>query len=96
MLALFIEGFKDLKSEKDKATAHKFMNDLIGDRLDLRLLCNHLIEINDLLQRKDKGLNLGKNSQRFIGVYDTQFNPADLCKVVYEEQAEMCIGFGLG
>jgi len=106
-LPLLIKGFSDLTIESRKQEAQDFMNELISDRLSIRLICNHQVEIvNEFENRSNSqrpisfggsGYNTGlsnsldSNNGRFVGIFDKKFNPVKLVEQLYAEQQEVCI-----
>lgn len=86
MLPLLIKGFSDLTMDRRKVEAAKFMNNIIGDRLALRLICNHQVEIV-----KEYNNRVPDQTPRFMGVFDMKFNLVELVERVYGQQQDECI-----
>lgn len=91
-LVHLINGFSDLTIESRKLEAQNFMNRVIAERLALRLVCNHIVEIVNALSLNEYEIMVRSGKvPRFMGVFDLQFNPVQFVKRLFKEQQELCI-----
>jgi len=100
VLPLLIEGFSNIDLPDRYQFAQDFMNKIIADRMALRLLCNHLVDLVKAYEKtygKMTPEQVSKNRQllkkeRFIGIFDKKFSPEELIRNIFEEQQDLCIG----
>lgn len=94
ILPLMIQGFRDIHGYRDDNKAHNFLDNILVERLRIRLLCDHHVKIlQQYLEYKSGG---STEYPRIIGIFDTKFEPAELCRNVYHEQEDACrVQYGL-
>lgn len=87
ILELLIDGFSDLKLEESKIKAKEFLDDLLAERLAIRLICMHLVSIVNQHQA-NKELNSANskiNEKNKIPYHKSPFN-------IYSHQKDRFFG----
>lgn len=92
-----ITGFQEVARDKhktnDMSKTYKFLNKILSDRVAIRLICEHLIKLVEEANTpsSDPYHHTHEHAPRFIGIFDTHFNPKELIHSIYAETEQICI-----
>lgn len=89
-----ITGFQEVaRNNSDMTKTYNFLNKILSERVAIRLIVEHLVKLvkESDTPSSDPYHNTHEHAPRYIGVFDTDFNPKELIKSIYAETEAICI-----
>ena len=85
-----IIGFQEVaRNHEDMSKAYKFLDRILTERNKIRLLSKHQVTLSKQFEEIPEGVQT--ETPRFIGIYDTKFNPKELIQNIYSELEPVCM-----